>query len=73
MNANDINISLMGKKAHIIKKDKSEYTGVINEVEHGGNSDRYYPDGTGIAYLYINEYKNLIYADEIKSIEIIDE
>ncbi|MBR4347285.1 MAG: hypothetical protein IKP75_10215 [Oscillospiraceae bacterium] len=67
-----INIDLIGEKVNIMTKDKNNYKGIIDEVEHGGNSDRYYPDGTGIAYLYINEYRNIIYEDEIESIEILD-
>ena len=62
-----LDIDLMGKKARIIGKNGKEYTCIIDEVIEGDNSDR---DGVPFAFLDNNTF---IYADEIESIEILDD
>jgi len=67
-----LNLELMGHKVHIQAKDGRELDYIVDEVESGGNSDRYYPNGTGISYIILGGYKTILYADEIESIEITD-
>ena len=45
-----LNLELMGHKVHIQTKNGRKIDCFVDEYEHGGNSDRYYPDGSGISF-----------------------
>lgn len=70
----NLDFDLMRHKVHIQTKNGRKIDCFVDEYEHGGNSDRCYPDGSGISFIFIDidGYKTVLYADEIESIEITD-
>lgn len=66
----DIDINIMRKNARIVKKNNDKFDCFIDEVIEGDSSDRH-----GIPFMFIKSKgeMSVIYADEIKSIEILEE